>query len=71
MIRLIILTLIAAVWFYGVPLWDMFANGSRINTAMLHWMEHTWSGNLFMLIGIPMFIVASVKMFLPTKRPRR
>ena len=68
--KLLLLTFAAFLWFFVVPLWDMFSNHSRMNTAEIHWMTQTWSGNLFLLIGIPLVIVASVKFFLPTKKPR-
>lgn len=70
MIRLLFITLLAAIWFYGLPFYDMFFNHSRMNTAEVHWLTQTWSGNLCMLIGIPLVIIASVKFFLPTKKPR-
>ena len=68
MIRLLLMALIAALWFFGAPCYDMFFNHSRMNNAMVHWMTNTWSGNLFLLIGIPLAVVQSVRFFLPAKK---
>lgn len=67
MIRLLLLTLIAGIWFYAIPLWDMLANHSRMNTAILHWFS-TPLGTVVFVVGAILSIWQSIMFFVPAKK---
>ncbi len=67
MIRLLFLALIAGIWFYAIPLWDMFTNQSRMNTAILHWFS-TPLGTVVFVAGALLSIWQSIMFFAPAKK---
>ena len=67
MIRLLLLTLIVGIWFYAIPLWDMFSNEGKLNQAILDWFS-TPLGTVVFVAGAILSIWQSIVFFVPAKK---